>query len=246
MVENKAEKVKPYNPEENKKKQVENMFDNISGKYDFLNHLLSMGIDKSWRKNLIKILSQSNPENILDVATGTGDLAIQIAKSIKNCSITGLDISQGMLDVGIQKIEKQNLENRVQMLHGDSEKMPFVDESFDAVTAAFGVRNFETLIKGLKEMHRVLKPGGKVFILEFSKPRTALFRFVFNTYFKYILPGIGKFTSKDPKAYKYLFESVQAFPSYDDFLKIMQEAGFKSNNFKIQSLGICSIYYGEK
>ncbi len=245
-MENKVEKVKPYDTEQDKKQQVEKMFDNIAGKYDFLNHLLSMGIDKSWRRNLIKLLSETQPEKILDVATGTGDLAIQTSKAIPEAKITGLDISRGMLEVGERKIAKQNLSEKIKMIYGDSENIPFPDNTFDAVTVAFGVRNFASLLTGLKEMNRVLKQGGKVFILEFSKPKSQLFGFVFNSYFKYVLPLIGKITSKDPKAYKYLFESVQAFPAYDDFLAIMKDAGFKSNKYKIQTLGICSIYIGEK
>lgn len=245
-MENKAEKVKPYDAESGKKNQVEKMFDNISGKYDFLNHLLTAGIDKIWRKNLIKIMAKENPKMVLDVATGTGDLAIQASKMLKDIKITGLDISQGMLDVGIKKIDKLNLNDRIQMIYGDSEKMPFENNTFDAIMVSFGVRNFENLDKGLKEMNRVLKPGGSLLILEFSNPKNKLFRSVFNMYFKYVLPLIGRLTSKDPKAYKYLFESVQAFPAYEDFLKIMDKADFKSNNYKIQSLGICSIYHGKK
>ena len=245
-MENKAEKVKPYNQAADKKQQVEKMFDNIAGKYDFLNHLLSMGIDKIWRKNLISMMSQSKPKQVLDVATGTGDLAIQAAKALDEIKITGLDISQGMLDVGKQKIINKNLGDRIEMIYGDSENMPFENDSFDAIMVAFGVRNFENLLNGLKDMHRVLKPGGNVFILEFSRPKNFIFRFIFNFYFKNLLPLIGRFTSKDPKAYKYLFESVQAFPAYEDFLEIMNNAGFESNKFKIQSLGICSIYYGKK
>jgi demethylmenaquinone methyltransferase/2-methoxy-6-polyprenyl-1,4-benzoquinol methylase len=245
-MENKAEKVKPYSKEIDKKQQVEKMFDNIASKYDFLNHLLSMGIDRSWRKNLIELLSETHPGKILDVATGTGDLAIQTSKALPDAKITGLDISQGMLDIGERKILKNNLSGKIEMVNGDSEAMQFEADSFDAVTVAFGVRNFENLNKGLKEMNRVLRSGGKVFILEFSRPRSKVFGAVFNFYFKYVLPLIGKITSKDPKAYKYLFESVQAFPAYEDFLQILQEAGFKSNIYKIQTLGICSIYIGEK
>ncbi len=245
-MENNAENVKPYSAENNKRQQVEKMFDNIAGKYDFLNHLLSFGIDRNWRKNLINLLAQIHPGKILDVATGTGDLAIQTSKALPEAEITGLDISQGMLEVGKRKIFKRNLSNRIQMVYGDSEALPFEDNSFDAVIVAFGVRNFESLNKGLKEMNRVLKPGGKVFILEFSRPKSLIFRAVFNMYFKYLLPLIGRMTSKDPKAYKYLFESVQAFPAYEDFLEIMKEVGFKSNNYKIQTLGICSIYTGGK
>ena len=245
-MENKAEKVKPYDRDAGKKSQIEKMFDNIAGKYDLLNHVLTMGIDKGWRKNLIKMMSEQNPKLVLDVATGTGDLAILAAKTVPGLAVKGLDISQGMLDVGKEKIAKNNLQNRVEMIHGDSENMPFDDNTFDAITVAFGVRNFENLNKGLNEMNRVLVPGGHLYILEFSKPKNSLFRYGFNLYFKYVLPFIGKITSKDPKAYKYLFDSVQAFPAYEDFLNILHNAGFKSNNYKIQSLGICSIYSGKK
>jgi demethylmenaquinone methyltransferase/2-methoxy-6-polyprenyl-1,4-benzoquinol methylase len=245
-MENKAEKVKPYNQGENKKVQVEKMFDNISGKYDFLNHLLSLGIDIKWRKNLISMLASKKPSSILDMATGTADLAIMMAKYIKGANITGLDISSGMLEIGKQKLKDKNLESRINLVHGDSENMPFADSTFEAITAAFGVRNYENLLAGLTEAYRVLKPGGSIYILEFSKPKNSIFRFFYNLYFKFVLPLIGKITSKDPKAYKYLFESVQAFPAYEEFIAIMNKAGFESNNYKIQSFGICSIYYGIK
>ena len=245
-MENKAEKVKPYNQGENKKVQVEKMFDNISGKYDFLNHLLSMGIDINWRKNLISMLAEKKPSLILDMATGTADLAIMTAKYIKDARITGLDLSSGMLEIGQQKLKDKNLADRIDLVHGDSENMPFAEGTFDAITAAFGVRNYENLIAGLSEAFRVLKPGGSIFILEFSKPKNTIFRFFYNLYFKFILPMIGRITSKDPKAYKYLFESVQAFPAYEEFTAIMNKAGFESNKYKIQSFGICSIYYGIK
>jgi len=243
---NNPEGVKPYNAVEGKKQQVKRMFDNIAGKYDMLNHLLSMGIDKIWRRNLISMLATGKPSKILDVATGTGDLAIQASKRIPGASVTGLDISAGMLDIARKKVQKQGLEDKIDFVLGDSEDMPFSANTFDAVTVAFGVRNFENLKKGLEEMRRVLKPQGKVYILEFSTPHNRLAGTVYNFYFRYLLPFIGKVTSKDPKAYKYLYESVQAFPCYEDFLTIMKEAGFKSNKYKIQTLGICSIYTGEK
>ncbi len=245
-MENKAEKIKPYDHDADKKGQIETMFDNIASKYDFLNHVLTLGIDKGWRKNLIKILASQKPNLVLDVATGTGDLAILAAETVPGLHVKGLDLSKGMLEVGKDKVFKKNLQDRVTMIHGDSENLPFKDNTFDAITVAFGVRNFENLDMGLKEMNRVLKAGGNLFILEFSRPKNILFRKGFNLYFKYILPFIGKVTSKDPKAYKYLFESVQAFPAYEDFLSILDNAGFKSNNYKIQSLGICSIYSGKK
>ena len=243
---NKVEDIKPYDRHGGKKEQVKKMFDNIAGKYDLLNHLLSMGIDKIWRRNLINMLEAGKPRKILDVATGTGDLAIQASKKIVDAEITGLDISTGMLEIARDKVAKKHLEDRIDFVPGDSEKMPFPEGSFDAVTVAFGVRNFENLEKGLKEMHRVLREGGEVFILEFSTPRNKIIRTVYNFYFRYLLPFIGRVTSKDPKAYKYLYESVQAFPCYEDFLALMKEAGFKSNKYKIQTLGICSIYTGKK
>ena len=245
-MENKAEKVKPYNSVVGKKKEVEIMFDNISGKYDFLNHLLSLGIDRKWRKNMITMLSLSKPMHILDMATGTGDLAILTSEFIPTAKIIGLDLSKGMLEIGKGKIRSNHLQEKIEMIHGDSENMPFENETFDAVTVAFGVRNYENILRGLSEACRVLKNGGNIFILEFSKPKNVFFGFFFNLYFKFILPSIGKLTSKDPKAYKYLFESVQAFPAYEEFLAIMEKAGFQSNKYKIQSFGICSIYHGVK
>lgn len=243
---NEVEKVKPYDSGRGKKQQIEAMFDNISGKYDFLNHLLSMGIDKSWRRNLINLLSKENPKSVLDVATGTGDLAILIAKKLVEVKITGIDLSNGMLEIGRDKIKKLGLLEVIDLKQADSENLPFNDGTFDSVTVAFGVRNFENLQKGLEECFRVTKAGGSMFILEFSSPQNKLFKLIFNTYFKYVLPIIGRITSKDPKAYYYLFESVQAFPSYEQFTDIMKKAGFGSNIYYIQSLGICTIYHGKK
>ena len=241
---NKVENIKPYEQKGSKKIQVERMFDNISSNYDFLNHFLSAGVDRSWRKNLITMLKK--PISILDIATGTGDLAIMAAKRIPEAKITGIDLSNGMLEIGRKKIENFSMTKKIQMLQADSENLPFNDNNFDAIIVAFGVRNFENLLKGLQEANRVLKPGGNMYILEFSRPKNFFFRIVFNFYFRYLLPFIGSITSKDKNAYKYLFDSVQAFPSYGDFLKFMENAGFTSNNYHIQSLGICSIYHGKK
>jgi len=243
---NKAEKIKPYNTEDGKKQEIEKMFDNISHKYDFLNHILSLGIDKRWRTNLIKMMAADNPVNILDMATGTADLALMASEYMPSALIKGLDISSGMLEIGRKKIEAKKLSHRIEMIQGDSENMPFSDYCFDAVMVAFGVRNYENLIQGLMEAYRVLKPGGSIYILEFSRPRNLFFRSVFNLYFRFILPLIGRLSSKDPKAYKYLFESVQAFPAYEEFADIMHKAGFQSNNYDVQSFGICSIYHGKK
>jgi len=239
--------VKPYSSEEDgKKSQVSRMFDNIAPYYDFLNHLLTLGIDISWRKKAIDQLKDAQPANILDVATGTADLPIMMMKRMKPTKVVGLDISKEMLEVGHKKVGKNGMENAIELVYGDSENLPFEDNSFDAVTVAFGVRNFENLEKGLAEMRRVLKPQGKMVVLEFSKPTIFPFKQGFNFYFKYILPLIGRITSKDPKAYEYLYRSVQAFPDGDKFVNILQKTGFNNNQCKPLTLGICSIYTSVK
>jgi len=235
--------VKPYeNSELSKKAQVEQMFDNISGNYDFLNHVLSMNIDKGWRKKTVRAIAKNNPKTILDVATGTGDLAIALAKGTGADTITGIDISQGMLNVGIEKIKKLGLENTIKMQKADSENLPFSDNHFDAITVAFGVRNFENLEKGLAEMLRVLKPGGMVGVLEFSQPQKFPFKQGYNFYFKNILPGLGRMISKDSSAYTYLPESVGAFPHGNDFVKIMQKVGYSSATARTLTFGVASFY----
>ena len=239
--------VKPYNKDkDNKKSQVSRMFNKIAPYYDFLNHFLSLGIDNIWRKKTIAQLVDLDPKFILDVATGTGDLAIEATKQLRPEKVIGVDISTEMLEVGRKKMRKRKLENIVEMQEGDSENLAFENNTFDAITVAFGVRNFENLEKGLEEMHRVLKKDGLVAILEFSKPRIFPFKQLFNLYFKYLLPNIGKFTSKDPKAYKYLYDSVQAFPDGDHFVSILENTGFNSIQCISLSLGICSIYIGKK
>jgi demethylmenaquinone methyltransferase/2-methoxy-6-polyprenyl-1,4-benzoquinol methylase len=239
--------VKPYKDSESgKKKQVSQMFDNIAMNYDFLNRFLSLGIDIIWRKRAIQFIPMKTDLKILDIATGTADLALQINKNFPNSSITGVDISENMLEVGRKKIAGKNLSNDIQLQYGDSENLPFSDQSFDIVSVAFGVRNFENLELGLSEMKRVLKNGGRVIVLEFSLPSIFPFKQIFNFYFKYILPLIGRLTSKDKQAYKYLYESVQAFPSGSDFLKIMEKCGFREIKQKELTFGICSIYSGLK
>ncbi|MDX5348853.1 MAG: bifunctional demethylmenaquinone methyltransferase/2-methoxy-6-polyprenyl-1,4-benzoquinol methylase UbiE [Hymenobacteraceae bacterium] len=238
--------VVPYkDSKSNKKSQVAEMFNSIAGRYDFLNHFLSAGIDIYWRKKAIKLLSERNPKYILDIATGTGDFAIE-ALAIKPDKIVGVDISEGMLAVGREKLRKKGLENKIELFVGDSENLQFQDNSFDAITVAFGVRNFENLQKGLSEMLRVLKPGGTVVVLEFSKPRTAPMKQLYNFYFKNILPVFGKIISKDQAAYTYLPESVQAFPDGSDFIRILHEVGFKETKWHSLTFGICSIYTGRK
>lgn len=239
-------KVTPYGDEDSKKGQVTQMFDTIAPYYDYLNRFLSLGIDITWRNKLIAKLKPLQPTHILDVATGTADLAVAMAKSIKPQTVIGMDISKEMLKVGDQKIIKKNLDEVIKLEHGDSENLKYHDGQFDAVTAAFGVRNFENLKAGLKEMHRVLQPGGHIMILEFSRPRTFPIKQLFNAYFKYLLPVIGKLKSKDPKAYKYLYESVQVFPDYDQFTGILSEVGFNETSYQPLSFGICTIYVGTK
>lgn len=238
--------VVPYKEKSaDKKEQVAEMFNNISKKYDFLNHFLSLGIDIRWRKKAIKILKNDHPKHILDIATGTADFAIE-ALALKPEKVTGVDISEGMLAVGREKLKKKGLDHVIQLSLGDSEKLLFEDNKFDAVIVSFGVRNFANLEKGLADMYRVLRPGGKTVIVEFSKPTKFPFRNIYNFYFKAILPKIGKLVSKDQSAYTYLPESVQAFPDGEDFLKVLERVGFKHTTCKPLTFGVSSIYVGEK
>ena len=238
--------VVPYKDKSDaKKQQVADMFDSISGNYDFLNHFLSLGIDIRWRKKAIKLLEGDAPKVILDIATGTGDFAIESLK-LNPEKVIGVDISEGMLNVGREKMKKKGLDHIIDMQSGDSENLHFDDNKFDAIIVAFGVRNFENLEKGLTEMNRVLKPGGKAVILEFSKPSIFPFKQLYNFYFRWILPKVGKLVSKDSAAYTYLPESVNEFPYGANFLKILDSTGFKHTQCKPLTLGISSIYIGEK
>ena len=238
--------VLPYKDKNtSKKEQIAAMFNSISGKYDFLNHFLSLGIDILWRKRAVRLLKKHQPKLILDIATGTGDFAIE-ALSLNPEKIIGVDISEGMLSVGREKLIKKNLTDKIELISGDSEFLPFEDNFFDAVIVSFGVRNFENLEKGLSDMLRVLKPGGKVVILEFSKPKSFPFKQIYQFYFQWILPKIGKLISKNHAAYTYLPDSVQAFPDGDDFLNILDKIGFQKNQCTPLTLGISSIYFGSK
>jgi demethylmenaquinone methyltransferase/2-methoxy-6-polyprenyl-1,4-benzoquinol methylase len=238
--------VLPYKDKSDaKKKQVAEMFDSISGKYDFLNHFLSLGIDIRWRKKAIKMLRDLKPKQILDIATGTGDFAIESLK-LNPEKVIGVDISEGMLNVGRKKMKKKGYSDIIDMQSGDSENLHFEDNTFDAVIVAFGVRNFENLEKGLSEMNRVLRPGGRAVILEFSKPTVFPFKQLYNFYFRWILPKIGKVVSKDNAAYTYLPESVNEFPFGNEFLEILGKTGYKNTKCKPLTLGISSIYMGEK
>lgn len=221
------------------------MFDNIAARYDLLNHVLSLSIDKGWRKKVVKMASEGEPKLILDVATGTADLAIALKNAAPD-KITGIDISAGMLEVGREKIEKKGLSKLISLEQADSENLPFPDNTFDAITVAFGVRNFENLKKGLSEMQRVLKPGGRLLVLEFSQPQKFPFKQIYNFYFKNILPTVGKLISKDSRAYTYLPESVQAFPYGEAFMKIMSECGYQKGRRIPVTFGIATIYEGLK
>ncbi len=238
--------VVPYKQQAgSKKEQVAQMFNRISKRYDFLNHFLSLGIDISWRKKAIKLLEPQSPKHILDIATGTGDFAIQ-AMSLNPEKIVGVDISEGMLEIGRQKISKKGLQESINLQLGDSENLEFNDNNFDAVIVSFGVRNFEDLNRGLTEMYRVLKPNGNAVILEFSKPQEFPFKQIYGWYFKNVLPRIGRMVSKDKSAYRYLPESVEQFPSGQGFIDKLKAVGFKNCICKKVTFGVSSIYMAKK
>jgi demethylmenaquinone methyltransferase/2-methoxy-6-polyprenyl-1,4-benzoquinol methylase len=225
-----------------KKEQIAEMFNDIAYRYDFLNHFMSMGIDIQWRKKALRKLTELQPKRMLDVATGTGDFAIMAHKMLQPNSITGIDISEGMLRHGREKISKLGLDNKITLELGDSETISFPDQTFDAITVAFGVRNFENLEKGLSEMLRVLKPGGKLVILEFSNPTTFPIKQFYNLYFRYITPLLGKWIARSKAAYSYLPESVKAFPQGQEMCNILTNTGFQAVTCKKLTFGISSIY----
>ena len=237
-----SENIKPYKDSElGKKEQVAKMFDNISEDYDGLNRVISLGIDVSWRKKVVKLVGKNNPQQILDIATGTGDLALMMSQ-LNPEKIVGLDISEGMLNVGKQKVAKANLSEKIEMVVGDSENIPFPDNTFDAITVSFGVRNFENLDKGLTEILRVLKPGGKFVVLETSNPTKFPFKQGYKLYTNFILPIIGKLFSKDKVAYSYLSESANSFPFGEAFNNILQKNGFKNAKNIPVTFGVATIY----
>ena len=231
---------------QSKKDQVAGMFDDIAPRYDFLNRALSGRMDVMWRRKALGYLKDMGPKSLLDVATGTGDVAIMASRLLKPIKVTGIDISQGMLDVGKKKVESQGLQNTIELLKGDSETISFADHSFDAVTVAFGVRNFQNLEKGLSEILRVLKPGGRLVVLEFSQPKWIFAKSFYNLYMKIVAPGMGKLFSKNRNAYEYLDKSIKKFPEGKNFTSILDNLGYVNLQYKPLSLGICSIYCGEK
>lgn len=238
--------VTPYkDTNKGKKEQVTQMFDNVSKEYDFLNRVLTFGLDVNWRKKVVKLVAKNKAKNILDIATGTGDLAINLTK-IKDANITGLDISNGMLSIAKEKVKKKNLQDKITLILGDSEKLPFSDNQFDAITVAYGVRNFENLDKGLQEIYRVLKPNGVFVVLETSQPTIFPMKQLFQFYSKYVIPTVGGAFSKDKKAYNYLPESAANFPYGKAFNNILIKNGFINAQDIPVTFGISTIYVAKK
>lgn len=240
------EKIKPYGQDGDKGQLVEQMFDNIAPTYDKLNHRLSWNIDRGWRKRAIRYLEQYHPMSVLDVATGTGDFAILSAKMLRPRKLTGVDISEGMMNIGKQKVKSVGLEDIITFQKEDCLSMSFGDESFDAITAAFGIRNFSNLDKGLKEMHRVLKTGGHLSIVELTRPLGFPMKQLFSIYSHTFLPLYGRLISKDRSAYNYLINTIEAFPQGEQMMEIFRKAGFKDAGFKRLTFGICTMYYATK
>jgi demethylmenaquinone methyltransferase / 2-methoxy-6-polyprenyl-1,4-benzoquinol methylase len=239
------DKITPYKTSEEKNTQVAKMFDNIANRYDLLNSILSLGIHKGWRKKCVQLLAPNKPKVILDVATGTGDFAIECAV-LKPEKIIGIDISEGMMQFGRKKLTEKNLCSFITLKNGNAETVSFPDDTFDAIVVGFGVRNFQDLEKGLANLYRILKPGGQLVVLEFSYPTNPLIRTGYNFYFSYITPLIGKIFSKDPRAYSYLTESVKAFPNNEKFVEILSRLGYKNASFESLSLGVAAIYQAKK
>ena len=239
--------MKPYNEEQTKKEQVEQMFDNIAPTYDKLNHIMSLNIDRVWRRRVMRIVRRAKAHKIMDVATGTGDLAIAMAKRVDRTQILGVDLSEEMLAVAREKVRKQGLEERIMLEKGDAENLVMVtDESVDAVTVAFGVRNFENMEQGLRELYRTIKPGGKLVVLEFSMPKNRLVRWIYRQYAHRLLPYVGGMISKDRRAYTYLPDSVEEFPAPERFAEILKGVGFSKVRLRSQSFGIAYIYEATK
>lgn len=238
--------MQPYNQTEPKKDQIRDMFDHIAPRYDMLNHVLSLGIDRGWRRKTVRMVRKQNPSKILDLATGTGDMAISLAKKCKDAVVTGADLSENMLKIAKEKVAAKKMTDRIELLVAEAENLPFEDGVFDTVTIAFGIRNFHNIPQSLKEIHRILKPGGKLYILEFSVPRSKIFGFIYRFYFHKVLPFVGGLVSKDKNAYKYLPDSVDEFPSSEKFSEMVLLSGFEECRMRSLSAGISYIYTGVK
>ena len=240
------ETIKPYNQDATKTQQVEAMFDNIASTYDTLNHRLSWNIDRYWRKKAIKRLAAHAPKKILDIATGTGDFAIQACQQLPEVQITAVDISEGMMQVGRQKVKEKGLQQHIQFEREDCTALSYPDNTFDAITTAFGIRNFASLDKGLEEMCRVLRPGGQLCILELTQPMSFPMRQLFHIYSHTVLPLYGRLISKDTEAYSYLTKTIEAFPQGERMMNILRQAGFREAEFQRLTLGICTLYFATK
>ncbi|MGM9803408.1 MAG: bifunctional demethylmenaquinone methyltransferase/2-methoxy-6-polyprenyl-1,4-benzoquinol methylase UbiE [Muribaculaceae bacterium] len=245
-MEYKAEKITPYNDRESKTRQVKQMFDSIAPAYDFMNRCMTMGIDKLWRRKAVKLVAAGHPDTLLDVATGTGDLALQLCKHIKPSKIVGIDLSNGMLEIGRRKVEQQGLSHIITMQQADCLNLPFAEGEFQAVTVAYGVRNFEHLEQGYNEMFRVLASGGTICVVELSTPTNKVIKWFYDIYTRHVIPFIGRTKSRDKRAYSYLPESIAAVPQGKAMLSIMQKAGFVQCQAIAMTFGTCSIYVGKK
>ena len=246
MTEYPHDSIKPFSEQGEKKQQVSEMFDRIAGRYDFMNRILSAGIDVQWRIKAIKTFKKDNPQTILDIATGTADMALRAARMLKPKKIVGIDISPKMLEIGREKVQKEGLSQVIELHEGDGETINFPDNTFDAAMVAFGVRNFQNLEKGLNDIRRVLKPGARLVVLEFSKPRIPGVRHLYNLYMGVIAPQMAKWFNQNKKAYQYLNESAKAFPDRGQFTEILKKAGYADASFRPLTLGICCIYVGTK
>jgi demethylmenaquinone methyltransferase/2-methoxy-6-polyprenyl-1,4-benzoquinol methylase len=238
--------MKPYNSKKSKKEEVQQMFDNIAPTYDKLNHLFSLSIDKMWRRRVVRLVRRLRPQRILDLATGTGDLAIAMAKRIGKANIMGVDLSENMLAVAAEKIRRQGLDDHIVLYQGDAENLDISDGVLDVVTVAFGVRNFGNIEVGLQEIMRTLNSGGHIVILEFSTPRNPIVRYFYRLYSNHVMKPVGGLISHDRKAYDYLPDSIEEFPSPDDFMALMRRVGFERCRRRSQSFGIAQIYIGRK
>ncbi|MCM1519544.1 MAG: bifunctional demethylmenaquinone methyltransferase/2-methoxy-6-polyprenyl-1,4-benzoquinol methylase UbiE [Lachnoclostridium sp.] len=241
-----CEKVNPYDDRRDKSKQVREMFDSIAPAYDFMNRAMTLGIDRIWRRKTVDKLRELPHDYILDIATGTGDLAILMAQRLDPISITGVDLSEEMLEKGRKKVIDENLDDTIKLCQGDCLNLPFPDNMFDVVTSAFGVRNFENLLAGYKEMHRVLKTGGTVSIIELSTPESAIVKPFYRAYTRGVIPAIGRLVSSDRRAYSYLPESIEAVPQGEEMLELMRQAGFSNCAYRTFTLGVCSVYTATK